>query len=501
MARLRHNVIANFVGQGWTALVGVLFLPLYIRLLGAESYGLIGIYVSMQGLLYVLDLGLSATLNRELARQAHTDSLSSESRRLVHTLEMVFWPICIVAACMIGALSLEIATHWLQPVELSRARVANALLLMGIAVGLQWPAAFYAGGLNGIERQVRANAITAVFSTLRWAGVVPLISWYDATIEAFLHWQIGVAAAQTVTTRMLLLRALPVGKGSRRFQLAILTQVRGFALGVFATSAVAFLLIQLDRIVLSSVLPLDQFGTYALAATVAAGLTRAFQPFFIALYPRFSGMVAAGEHDRLTLLYHQSNQYLAVLVSATAAVLVLFAPDVLTLWTGDPVLSRQAAPVLQILVAASALNGLMNLPYALQLANGWTRLSLLMNLAILPLATFATWRLAVANGGVGAASVWLCVNLAFVCIGIPLMHRRLLPREMSRWYLRDVLPPLGAATLAAVALKLALPAIDRGIAGLLTLAAIGLATLVAAGLATPATRALLRGLVRRPRPP
>lgn len=497
MAKLRHNVIANFLGQGWTALVGVLFIPLYIRLLGAEVYGLIGVYVSMQGLLYVLDVGLSATLNRELARHAHTGMPADASRDLVHTLELVFWPICLLAAGAIGALSTEVATYWLQPVELSRESVGHALMLMGVAVTLQWPAAFYAGGLNGLERQVPVNVVNAVFATLRWAGVVPVLLYTSATIEAFLHWQIAVAVAQTLATRVLLLRALPGVWSGRRFERQALMRVKGFTLGLFATSAVGFVLIQLDRIVLSKMLPLDQFGHYALAAMVAAGLTRAFQPFFVALYPRYSGLVATGDYERLKVLYHQSSQYLAVLVSATAVVLALFARDVLAIWTGDTMLAEQATPVLRVLVAAAALNGLMNLPYALQLAHGWTRLAMWMNLAILPVAIFATWRMALAHGGIGAASVWLCVNLAFVCIGLPFMHAQLLPRELGRWYLRDVLPPLATAMVMAGLLRWAMPSIERTPGGLLTLALVGLLTLAAASVATPATRALLHGLLRR----
>ena len=43
------------------------FVPLYIKFMGIESYGLVGIFASLLALFGLLDMGLSTTLNRELA--------------------------------------------------------------------------------------------------------------------------------------------------------------------------------------------------------------------------------------------------------------------------------------------------------------------------------------------------------------------------------------------------------------------------------------------------
>ena len=69
------------------------------------------------------------------------------------------------------------------------------------------------------------------------------------------------------------------------------------------------------------------WGTLALS--VAAGLGRMVQPMFNALYPRFSRLVAQHDGAGLLELYHLSSQYLAVVIAAVAAVLVVFAHEVL----------------------------------------------------------------------------------------------------------------------------------------------------------------------------
>ena len=43
MAALRINILSNYAGQIWMAAMAVVFLPLYIRILGMEAFGLVGL--------------------------------------------------------------------------------------------------------------------------------------------------------------------------------------------------------------------------------------------------------------------------------------------------------------------------------------------------------------------------------------------------------------------------------------------------------------------------
>ena len=65
---LKRNLIANYLGQGWTALMGLAFIALYIKFLGIEAYGLIGIFAVLSAWLALLDMGMTPTVSREMAR-------------------------------------------------------------------------------------------------------------------------------------------------------------------------------------------------------------------------------------------------------------------------------------------------------------------------------------------------------------------------------------------------------------------------------------------------
>ena len=57
-----------------TALMSFAFVPLYIRFMGMEGYGLIGVFTTMLAIFALLDLGLGLTVNRELARLSADDT-------------------------------------------------------------------------------------------------------------------------------------------------------------------------------------------------------------------------------------------------------------------------------------------------------------------------------------------------------------------------------------------------------------------------------------------
>ena len=68
----RILAVANLVGRGWSVVMGLVFIPLYVRYMGIEAYGLVGLFTTLQALFSLLDLGMSAALNREFARQSAT---------------------------------------------------------------------------------------------------------------------------------------------------------------------------------------------------------------------------------------------------------------------------------------------------------------------------------------------------------------------------------------------------------------------------------------------
>ncbi|HET7233287.1 MAG TPA: oligosaccharide flippase family protein [Longimicrobium sp.] len=454
--RVMHNAAASLAGNTWTAILGLLLVPVYVRYVGVEAYGLIGLFAVLQSVAALLDMGLSTTLSRELARLSGLEGTGAQMRDLVRSLAVVYWGVgALICLVTLGVAPL-LAHHWVTSQHLGSGQVIRAFMLLGASFALQWPQYLYMGGLEGLQRHVQTNTVLAVVGTIRSVGALAVLAWVSPTLDAFLTWQIVTAALQTLLLGALLRRALPPAPAGR-FRAAELRRLARFAAGVSALSLLSLGLTSADKVVLSRILPLREFGYYSLAGAVTLALTRVTAPLFSAFFPRFSELVAQMRDVELRRLYHRGCGLMALLVLPASLVLVAFAPEVLRVWSGNPDIVREARLPVALLAGGTALNALMVMPYALQVAHGWTRLLLVSNAVavavLVPLVTFTALRW----GAPGAAAAWLILNAGYVVIQPPIIHRRLLKGELARWYLHDVAGPLAAAGAVALAARFLLP--------------------------------------------
>nr|WP_063573926.1 oligosaccharide flippase family protein [Luteibacter rhizovicinus] len=484
---LRRNIVANYVGAGWNALMNVAFVSAYIHHLGPAGYGLIGVFTLLLGLMALLDLGMAPTVSRELARLGALEPKGAAARMLLRGAELVATVLGIVVAIVIVVASPWLASHWLDTRGLRQDDVTFALRVMGLLVGLRILENVYRSALIGLQRQVVLNAILAVSGTLRNGGAFVVVAWIAPDVRAFFLWQLATGAATVVAFGVAVYLGLSENVRPQRFSFAPLRATWRFAAGTMVVASLSIVLGNLDKILLTRLLPLDAFGYYALAVVVAQAPLGLITPVAQAFYPRFTQLHASHD-ERLAVLYHTASQGVSVLIGTATAFLVLLGRPVLQLWLHDPVTVDRVVGLVAVLATGSMLNGIMTLPYFLQLAAGWTRLTIRVNLVAVCLVVPALALLVPVYGGMAAAWIWLCLNAGYVLVAVPLMHRRLLRGELGHWYLNDVLPPVLAATVVGAGWRwMSLP-VPAGIGGWAMLTFEGCVMLAAASIASPAVR-------------
>ncbi len=448
MDRLKLNIVANFAGNGWAALMSLAFVPVYIRFLGIEAYGLIGFYAMLQASFGILDLGLSQTMNRQLARYSVLPEKAGEAREFVRTLEIGYWAIGAVIGVGVLIASPFIANQWIKSVSIPTDTVKQAVITMGLMAAVQWPLSLYEGGLMGLQKQVQANAVKIGMATFSACGAAFILWKVSATITAFFAWQIVVNGLYVMLFALMLWRNLPSSNHATRFNIGVIRNIWRFAAGMSGISLSAVILMQLDKMLLSKLLTLDMFGYYTLAGSVSGIIPFLLVgPVFTAIFPKLTSLVALNDEVGIKLLYHQSTQFMAVLVLPVASLMAFFSFDIVFLLLRTAKTAEVTAPIISVLVVGMALNALMTLPYALQLSHGWTSIGLRINLFLIVALVPAIYFMATHYGPIGAASVWILLNGIYMLIGLPFTHQRLLRGEMWSWFVKDVAPPLAVVLL------------------------------------------------------
>lgn len=449
MSLLKKNIVANLLGSVWISIISFVFIPVYIKFLGVAAWGLIGIFSTLQIIFSLLDMGLSTTLNREMARLSQANDNGHIMRNLLKTLEYVYWSLALFIGVVIIFVSPFLSKYWINSDQLPVETVEQSLLLMGVIIALQLPIALYSGGFMGLQKQVLLSTINVLISTFRSIGSILILWLVSPTIHAFFLWQILSSVLNLSLMMFLLWRNLPFSESKTVFDFRLLKGIWRFAAGMSGISILGIILSQLDKIVLSKLISLEEFGYYMLANAIAMSLGRVIAPVFSGIYPKFTQLAAGNKQSELKDLYHKVSQLVAILIFPIAIILIFFSYDVLLLWTKNPILAQKSYLIVAILTCGSTINAIMHPPYALQLAFGWTRLSFFKNIIAIIIIVPLIIYLAKQYGPIGAAAAWFILNAGYLIFEIAVMHIRLLNTEKLKWYINDVGRPFIVCLIVA----------------------------------------------------
>lgn len=447
--KLGRNLLAGLANSAWSAVVALAVVPFYLKYLGVEAYGLIGFFTSLQAILSLLDMGMAPTINREVARCSALGNMR-EAGVLLHTLAVIYWGAAVLIAALIVMLAPWIAAYWLQSKQLEPRTVMHAIMMMGVVAASRWPVGLYQGALVGAQRLVLSSSINMVMVSAGALGAILILAHLSPTIEAFFTWQACVGLAYALAMRVAAWRI--VGKRTtQRFDADALKRVWRFTAGMSGIAVTGTVFTQLDKVILSKILNLEEFGYYMLATVVVSGLYMLVIPVFNAIYPRMSGLVVERADAKLAELYHLGTRALASVLFPLAIFVMVFAETLVYIWTRDSHVAAVAAPIISILAAGTALHGVMYFPYALQLAHGKTGLPLRINMILMAVQLPLMVILAMRYGAVGGALAWLILHGMYLLLGTWLTHRELLRGQGVEWMLRGVGVPLACAAIFGLA--------------------------------------------------
>lgn len=454
---IKANVFANFLSQIYAALIGVAMVPVLLRHMGAEAYGLVGFFAMLQGWFVLLDMGFAAALSREAARRKGCPETLGELRLLLYGVEKLFFTLAIGGSVLALVSASFITEHWLKVEGLPLLEVRDALILMTITALLRWLSGLYRGVISGLERQIWLSLFNILVVTLRFVAVVPLFIFVSSGSVAFFSYQLAVALLELASLAWMTRYLLPSSIPSKDAEFRPLHKLAPFAVSMALAVLLWTLATQIDKLLLSSMLPLSEYGYFSVAVAAASVVMMLSTPVATALLPRLAHLEHQGDAGSVVMLYRESTQLISALSAPAVLILTCFSEPVLWLWTGDAAVVNKSAPLLALYAAGYGILVLSGQPYYVQHAKGDLRLHLLGTslfiLILLPLLFLATKEM----GMVGAGWAWLLVNALFFFTWVPIAHRHFFPGLHLTWLVKDITPVVLPASLCAAAMAAWMP--------------------------------------------
>ena len=443
---LKKNILASYATQIYVTLVGILILPLYLKYMGAEAYGLVGFFTMLQAWFNLLDMGLTPTVARETARFRGGATDAQSYLRLLRGLQLIFCAIALLGGGVMFAFSGAIAERWLNVQTLPLAQVELALQLMAVGVALRWMSGLYRGCISGAEHLVWLGGFNALIASLRFLGVMPILIWIDSSPKTFFIYQTSIAIIEFAglflkakKIKPKLLSAEFIGWAPKTLTITLRENL-GFSMSIAFTSSAWVIVSHTDKLLLSKFLSLSDYGYFTLATLAASAVLLITGPISSALVPKMTRLQAENKEKELILLYCNATQLGTAIATSACMMLVFFPEEIIFSWTGDKNIALHVAPILQAYAIGNFLIALATFPYDLQLVKGDMKKHLQGNIIFIffwiPSIAWSTFK----YQAIGAAYTWLVLNALYFLIWLPLVHHRFMKNFHWKWILQDIAP-------------------------------------------------------------
>jgi len=398
---LRHT-IANLLGLGLPLVVAVFTIPVLIRHLGDERFGLLTLIWAVVGYFGLFDLGLGRALTQQLAVHVARNEEDRVSR-LVATTVALLLALGVASGALIAA-GAPWAVSLLKEVS-DPGDTISALRVMGVAM----PFVLLTSGLRGILEARFAfgtlNAIRIPMGLFTFLGPLAVVMLGSSRLTP-IAWVLTLGrAVACVAHAVAARRDLSIGAVDR-------AQVRPLlASGGWMTvsNVVSPLMAYADRFIIGAVVSAGAVAFYTTPNEMITKIVIIPMALTAVLFPSFAQHVVT-DRGAAWPLFVRAVEAVFLVTLPIALGLALFAREILTLWVGAP-FAAESAPVLRLFAVGILFVCVAQVPFTLLQSANRARVTAIVHCAIFPVYVVVLWQLTRRFGLVGAATGWLVRNV------------------------------------------------------------------------------------------
>ena len=351
---LSHKVIRNaiFGGLRYVLVAPIPFVmtPLILHKIGVGGYGTWAVFLAINGLTSLADLGLVGTLSKFVA-EYHAQSDYGAVARTINSGLAVF----LALAGVIGSslwISAPSLVHWLIRGTTAPQNDVVVLLRFFVAVVVANILTLMLSSITtGLQRLDITNSISAInlFLSALFSAILLL---HGEGLRGLVYGYI-LSSAMTVCAYLVALRRLlpNIAMNPFEFERGEAAKMFGFSFRLYVTQAAVVVHNQVEKLFLALMVGVAAAGWYDIASDIALKLRGAIGFLLSPVLPAASELNALGDSERIRELYFRTHKYLALLAVPAATCFIVISGRFVELWIG-PAMKVVTVPLCILLVVS-----------------------------------------------------------------------------------------------------------------------------------------------------
>ena len=444
---LARNTIWNLLGNGAPMAVAVFCIPVLIRGLGKDRFGVLTLAWALIGYASLFDLGLGRALT-QLVAQKLGEGREEEIPSLAWTSLILMLLLGLVGSLTVILIAPVVVEHGLKVSLALQSETVQAFRILAISI----PFVITNAGLRGL---LEAHQQFRLISALRFpAGVFTfagplLVLPYSHSVVPVVGTLVVGRIVLWAAYLLLCVRVLPQFGRAVVWERASIRPLLSFGGWMTVTNVVSPLLVTLDRFLVGALVSMTAVAYYASPYEVVTKLLLVPGALMGVMFPAFStGYVQ--DPKRTAALYARSIKVLVLVLFPIMLCSVALASDGLKLWLGAD-FAQHSFRVFQFLAVGVFINSLAQVPFTLIQGVGRPDITAKLHLIELPLYLGTLCWMIRMRGIEGAALAWT-LRVAFDAVFLFALSRRFLFGAGLVRMRTFLLPGLAMMTFAAAAL-------------------------------------------------
>lgn len=334
MNQIKAGILLNYATICLTMLLGLLYTPYMLRMMGQSEYGLYSLVASVIAYLTIMDFGFGNAIVRYTAKFRAENKVEEQSRMFGMFL-ILYSAIGLLAAVAGALLYLNIDALFgdtMTDSELHKARIMMIIMIFNLAI--TFPFSLFGSIVTAHERFVFMKSLGIIRTLLNTIVMVALLAvGYKAIAMVVVHTVFNVTTllAQYLYCKYKLQVKIRFG----RFQWGFLKEVSIYSFWIFLNIIIDKIYWNTGQFVLGAV-----SGTVAVAVfAVAIQLVHMYMNFSMAMsgvfLPKISGMVAKHVSDsEISNLFIKTGRIQYLVISLLVSGFIVFGKPFILVWAG-----------------------------------------------------------------------------------------------------------------------------------------------------------------------
>jgi len=422
---LARNTILNVLGYSLPMLVAIFAIPLLVKGLGIERFGILTLAWVIIGYLSLFDLGLGRALTKLVAEKLG-EGQTRKIPALIWTSLFVMFFIGILVAFTASWFLPYLIQDLIKIPHFLASETLNAFYLLVFSVPLVIISVGFRGILDAYQRFDLTNMVRiplGVYSFLAPLLVLPFTQNLFPMVGVLVIGRLIACMVQL----LFCFRIVPDLRRGIVLERTILGPLIRFGSWMTVSNIVSPLMMYLDRFFIGAVISVSAVAYYATPSEVVTKLLLISGSLMGVLFPAFSTSYVQ-DRNRTALLFERGVKYIFIAIFPLTLIIVTLAHDGLNLWLGNE-FSQNSTTVLQWITVGVFIHSLGRVPYGLIQGAGRPDLTGKLHIVELPFYILGLWLLIHTNGIVGAAMAWFFrICLDTVCMFV-IAHRLLVIKK------------------------------------------------------------------------